>query len=287
MRGATAHRLFHFMSFWVALLEFFDADMTTPTSYGWFHLLFFALAIVMCVLLCMKYRDAEDKTVRKIIFIGWVIMAALEIYKQLNYSLDYSDTAITWDYQWYAFPYQFCSTPLYAFPLVVFLPSGKVRDAVISFLGFFSLFAGVCVFFYPNDVFISTIGINIQTMVHHGMQIVFGIFIIAHERKRLNIKFFLQGAIVFACFVLSAVVIDIIGYHALSSAGIDETFNMFFISPYFDCTLAVVNIFYGMVPYPVFLLIYIAGFSAAACVIFYLAKGILLIVEKERARVKS
>ncbi len=180
------------MSFRVAILEFFDADMTTPTSYGWFHLLFLALAIALCVLLCIKYRDAEDKTVRKIIFIGWVIMAVLEIYKQLNYSINYSDTAITRDYQWYAFPYQFCSTPLYALPLVVFLHSGKVRDAVISFLGFFSLFAGG-VFFYPNDVFIPTIGMNIQTMAHHGMQIVMGVFIIAHERKRLNIKFFLLG----------------------------------------------------------------------------------------------
>ncbi|MCK7485244.1 MAG: hypothetical protein MZU97_06565 [Bacillus subtilis] len=52
----------------------------------------------------------------------------------------------------------------------------KIQQALINFLqGPTGMFAGLAVMLYPNDVFITTIGINIQTMVHHGAMMVVGV----------------------------------------------------------------------------------------------------------------
>lgn len=252
------------------LLAILEAQMTEPTNYGWFHLMFIGIMLAATVLLCVKCRNVSDKHFRRIIFISWVVLVVLEIYKQLVYSVEYTDGAFVWDYQWYAFPYQFCSTPLYALPFVAFLPDGRLRDAFVGFVSFFSLFAGVAVFLYPNDVFISMIGVNIQTMIHHGTQIVLGVYAAVYYRKRLSIRYYLRSIPVFVVFLFIAMVLNVTVYHALVAAGIDETFNMFYVSPYFDCTLPVLSAIYPAVPYAAFFLIYCIGFSIAALVIYYL-----------------
>lgn len=269
-----------YMEFWGSVIEFFDAKMTTPTNYGWFHLLSIALVIAATVFLCTKFKDSSDRSVRKLLFYVWVVMVLLEVYKQLNYALSYENGVISWDYAWYAFPYQFCSTPLFALPVIVFMKDGHVRDAFIAFMSFFSLFAGVAVFFYPNDVFISTVGVNIQTMFHHGMQIVLGIFLTVHNRRKLSLEYFARSVAVFGMFVAIAIIMNFAVYHALVGAGMDDTFNMFYISPYFDCTLPVLSDVYSDVSYPVFIVIYILGFAFVAFLMYLIQSGIAQLAKK-------
>ncbi len=263
------------MNFWVKLYEILNVQMTEPTSYGWFHLMFIAIVVAASVILCLRFRDCEDKVFRRIALVSWIVILALEIYKQYNYTGSVEEGALVWDYQWYIFPYQFCSTPLYALPFIAFSRPTKLRDAFVAFMSFFSLFAGIAVFCYPNDVFIETVGINIQTMVHHGLQIVLGIYFTAYMRKRYEKKLYFSGAIVFVAFVAIAMVANVIGYKALSSVGSDETFNMFYISPYFDCTLPVLSDIYPLVPYPVFAIIYFIGFLLVGFIMFIAQKGII------------
>ena len=88
------------------VIEFFDASMTKPEMYGAFHLSFFVLSILLGIVLCIVFKNPSEKTVRKIIFVTTVTVIVLEIYKQLNYTFSYDGTAISADYQWYAFPFQ-------------------------------------------------------------------------------------------------------------------------------------------------------------------------------------
>ena len=268
------------MSFIEGLKAFFSAEMTTPTNFGWFHLLCIALAIITTVFLCVKFKDSSDRAERKLLFSIWIVMVVLEIYKQINFGLTYSDGAFTWDYAWYSFPYQFCSTPLYPLPVIVFMKDCRLRDAFIGFMSFFSLFAGIAVFIYPNDVFISTVGINIQTMFHHGMQIILGIFLAVRHSRKLSFEYFLRSVAIFGMFLAIAVILNFAVYHSLVGAGMDDTFNMFFISPYFDCTLPVLSSVYASVSYPVFFVIYLVGFSAVAFFIYLIQHGIILLTQK-------
>ena len=263
------------MNFFEKIISALQGEMETPTNYSWFHLMFMAIIIASTVLLCKFFKDADDKTFRRIVLIGWIITVALEIYKQLVFSMDVDGTTAVWDFRWYAFPFQLCSTPLYVLPFVAFLKDGKVRDAMIAYIATFSLFGGLAVFFYPNDVFIRTIGINIQTMVHHGLQVVFGIYFAIRDLKKLGYKYCLKAIPVFGALVSTALVLNLIMYRA-----IDETFNMFYISPYYECTLPILSEVYKVVPYIVFALIYILGFCLIAFIICYAEKGIAILVSK-------
>ena len=77
--------------------------MTVPKSYGWFHLMFVGIVIVSCVLLCMFFRNCNDKTFRRIALICWVLFIALEAYKQTVFSFGYDQVTdtVTWAYAWY------------------------------------------------------------------------------------------------------------------------------------------------------------------------------------------
>lgn len=234
-----------------------DASMNTPSLFGWFHLLWLGITIATTYALCRWGKGKE----RSVILWTTLIVIFLEIYKQINYSFSYTK-GITFDYQWYAFPFQFCSTPMYV-GLLAALTHGKLHKALCSYLSTFALFAGLCVMFYPGDVFIDTIGINIQTMICHGSMVVIGIYLLATGYVELTHKTVLKALPVFAVCVFLAAGMNEIAH----IAGLKETFNMFFISPYWECTLPVYSLIHSALPFPINLLLYIAGFTAAAFIV--------------------
>lgn len=262
-------------------VHLFEGLMTRPTNYGWFHLMFIGIVIVATVLICIGFKNCSDKTFRRIMLICWLVMAVLEVYKQVVFTFECDDAGVgSWDYQWYAFPYQLCSTPLYVLPFIAILKDNSLREAFASYMSFFSLFGGLAVFFYPNDVFVETIGINIQTMVHHGLQIVLGIFCTVYYRKRCNIKRYLKSVPVFAALTAIAIVLNEWVYAVFTAKGIDETFNMFYISRHFDCSLPILSDVYAKVPYIVFALIYILGFALVSFILYLIQRGIIALVNK-------
>lgn len=269
------------MEFLGQIIKVLDYSIETPKPYGAFHLTFLILTVFLSVYLSVRYKDASDKTYKKIVFISWIIMVVLELYKQFNYTFSYDGTVITSDYQWYAFPYQFCSTPLYVFPFIVFCKNKNVYQAVVSFTMTFVFFAGVAVMLYPNDIYISTLGIDVQTSVHHGLQAVIGSLTICKYRKHLkDIKFYLKGMIAFVVLLSVAFILNL-----LAPLFTDETFNMFYISPYFNCHIPILSIINENAPYIVFLLSYVLGFMLVALIIYQSANLIYkLIVKNSREK---
>ena len=247
--------------------------MTEPTPYGWFHLMWIAIVIAVTVFLSVKFKNCDDKTFRKITLIVWIVIFILEIYKQFSFSFENNNGVGEWDYSWYSFPFQFCSTPLYLLPIVAFMKDGKVRDSVIAFLMTYAFFGGIAAFILPSDLFIEEAMINIQTMVHHGSQIVIGIFYYVVYRKKINLTFILKGFFTFAVMIFIALTLNIVFYHAFIKE-IDETFNMFYISPYFENTMPVLGFFYERVNNILFIVLYFICFSFISIAIYYIMKGI-------------
>lgn len=268
------------MNFFERILYFLKGTMPTPTNFGWFHIMFIAIVIGATVAICVLFKNAKDKTFRRIVLICWVVILVLEIYKQIIFSVNFGvEGGATWNYQLYAFPYQLCSTPLYLLPFVAFLKDGKVRDGIMSFVSTFSLLGGLAVMVFPNDVFVEFIGINFQTMIHHGLQVVLGIFFMVYNRHKLNIKYFLKSIPVFFTLFVVAFALDLIVPKFTT-----ETFNMWYISPYFLCTLPLVSIFYANLPYVLFLICYVICFILIALLLHYIQFGIIKLVQKQRKR---
>ncbi len=259
------------MDFWIKVLEILDARMEEPPMYGWFHLMFFAASILLGVWLCRRYRRPDTRFVRKLLLVVSLVSILLEVYKQINYSFSYTD-GITYDFQWYAFPFQFCSTPMYVALLAALLPEGRVHRALVGYLATFSPFAGLCVMLYPEQVFITTIGINLQTMICHGLMISLGIYLLGSDYVRSEHKTILPASAVFASLAAVAAVMNEIAY--FSGLLERETFNMFYFSPHCEPSLPVFSLVQPLLGPVVSMIVYILVFTLAAYVILLISIGL-------------
>jgi hypothetical protein len=254
-------------------IYFLSAEMTTPENYGGFHLLFIGLVLLGTWMLCRRCRNASARQERKILMIFWAVIVVLEVYKELQFAMHCTEPAaenpVIWSYAWYAFPFQFCSSPFYILPIAALAKHDRLRDTARLFLAIFSLFAGLVVYIYPNDVFVRTIGINIQTMVHHGTQVVLGVYLGMRLRRegKLTLPNYFRAVGMFCVLVLIA-----LGLNLAAPLFTDATFNMFYIGPRFPCSLVVLDQIYLKLPYPVFLALYVWGFSSAALLMMGLHK---------------
>ena len=270
------------LSFWQNFFKGLDASMTTPSTLGWYHFLCLALVIGLCVVIAIYCKNLSDKQYDKILLFVSIALWAFEIYKQLNFSYNWKNNS--WDYHWYAFPFQFCSTPMYVMPVsLIFRKKKCIRDACRAYLATYALFAGLAVMAYPGDVFVETIGINVQTMIHHGSMVVTGVLTWVSGKAKCNHKTILHALPVFASLVAVAMSANIL-WHFVGNA---ETFNMFFISPYLNSTLPILSMIQPIVPYPVFLLGYIIGFTTAGYVMILLAMLFNTISQKIRNAVQN
>lgn len=261
------------MDFWRPLLGFLAIEATAPEAYGLYHIVWLALIAGLTVFAVLQGRKHNAETVNRVVFLTAVVVFALEIYKQFVFT--FGDGSGEASYSWYAFPFQFCSTPMYVGLLLGIFRKGRVRQMLLSYLSCYALFAGLAVMLYPNDVYVRTVGINIQTMVCHGSMVVIGGYLLGSGQVQLEWKTLLKAMPVFAVCVAIAATLNELAYRV----GIlqEHTFNMFFISPYLECTLPVYSLVHNAVPFPLNLILYILGFTAAAGLILLLCKGLQLL----------
>lgn len=268
------------MDIWIQILRILNTQMDVPTPYGWFHILFWILSIAATVFLCAKCRHHSADRVRSVVLATAILVTVLEIYKQINFSFQYDDSSITFQYQWYAFPWQFCSMPMYVGLLAGFTKQGKLHDACCAFLSTYAVFAGLCVMFYPVTVFTGTVGINIQTMICHGTMLPIGAYLLATGHVALSPKTVLKALPVFLTAVLMAAAANELAFY--SGLLEDHEFNMFFISRHCTPSLPVYSLVQGVVPYPWCLLLYIGGFTAAALLLTLLGMGIRRLIPQRK-----
>ncbi len=270
------------MTFLQNILRILDTDMVTPTAYGWFHLMWCAIALGAGILLLVFLPKPSEKQTRTLLLTVSLTVLILEVYKQINYTFTPTDTGITADFQWYAFPFQFCSQPMYVGLLAVLLPKGKIRECLLAFLGTYALFAGLCVMVSPGDVFIDTVGINIQTMVCHGSMVSVGMWLLGTNTVPTKHKTILKALPVFGTSVGIAALLNEIAH--ITGITENETFNMFFISPHEDPSLIVYSSVQEAVPFPFCLILYIAGFTLASYIVLLLGMGIQWILRNAKTK---
>lgn len=258
--------------------EFFDYITfnieNRPQAFGPYHLVCLFAVITLCALSIIFRKKLSDKFVNNTLIVVGAAYIILEIYKQIIFV--YNEWQFT-NYSWYIFPMAFCSTPLYLTMLAGILKKGKFYDYITSYLAIYAMFAGLCVMALPGDVLIRWGGINFQTMFLHGGMIVIAFLLLATNRVSPTWKTFLKSTIVFGVFLSIALIMNF----AWPLLKIDALFNMFQLSPYYTCSLPVLNTIQANAPYIVFLLAYVVGFIAVAALIFAIYKLIVKISTKK------
>jgi len=265
------------MNFFERLLLFLQGTMNTPKTFGYFHTIWIILTIVSIIFL---YRKRSEKNLKTILLVYGIIALLLEVLKQLIWSFNYDSNTglVTWDYQWYAFPFQLCTTPIYVSLICTFMKDGKVRKALLSYMAYFTILGSIATIIMPDSCFTSDILVNIHTMWLHCGSLVVSVYLLLTNKVETNIINLKKSINVFLIFVGIALCLNIIIYNTSILNG--ETFNMFYISPYFESTLPIFNIIYNHVPYIIFLIIYIVALTLGALIIYGITKSIKFIKSK-------
>ena len=273
------------IEFFAQLLTILDKKMVAPIPYGEFHILFIVLSILIGFLVAKHCPYEKESFIRRFLLIESIIVIILEIYKQINFSFYVEGNQIVFDYQWYVFPFQFCSTPMYIGLLAAIIKNKFAHRCLCSYLVSYAMFAGICVMAYPTTVFVDTIGINIQTMVCHGSMITVGIVLFNTGYVKAELKTLFSALPIFLLLVMGAATMNEVAYQTglLST----DTFNMFFISPYCSPELPVYAQIQPIVPFPLSVLIYIAGFTAGAGILLLVGKALQILTVAPSTRRSS
>ena len=259
------------MNVFEKFLLILQMEMKEPEAFGWFHLMWLFFVLVAVIFLYKKKKKNSEKQLKLVLGIYGITAFVLELLKQLSWSFNYDSVinSVSWDYQWYAFPFQLCTTPIFISLICLFLKKGKIRNCLLSYMAFVTILGSISTMLLPDSCLVSDILVNIHTMWLHLGSFVVSVYLIMNGVVKVNKKNFINAILVFLVFVSIALIMNIDVYNS----GIlnDETFNMFYISPYFESTLPVFDVIYEKVPYILFLLIYIVSLSLGAGIIYFIA----------------
>lgn len=264
------------------VLYFLQKEMNTPTRFGWFHIMWILFAVITLFLLYKRKNKYSEKQLKTVLGVYSIIALILETLKQLIWSFNYDQITniVTWDYEWYSFPFQLCTTPIYVCLLCLFLKKGKFRDSLLSFISYITILGSISTIILPDSCFTSDILVNIHTMWLHIGSFIVSVYLLINKETKINIKSLSSAVAVFLIFVSIALYINILFYNLGFLNG--ETFNMFFISPYFISTLPVFNVLQEKVPYLIFLTIYIVSLITGGLLIYIIAKTVNKLYKKRK-----
>lgn len=260
-------------------------------SYGWFHIMWLILMVIGCFtssyFLGRKHSKKADDV---FIFIMGAMLITIEIYKQIFYTLDAGY------FQWYAFPFQFCSVPMYVAFIAPLIKNEKIKDSMYKFLASFGLLAGIAVMLYPDTCFATKyITILIHTMLWHSSMVVMGVYLIVSRNYGKNLlKEIVPGAIIFSIIVVIALIANIIAYNVYFGDPIknihDEKFFLLYISPYYETPFPILCDIKEKVPFVIFFICYLLAFflgvSLLWSIVYLIRKLIFKITNKNNASAK-
>lgn len=123
--------------------------MVPPAPYSAFHICFAAAGIFCAVMTAYSLsKKTQQKTCDRYLILCGTILAVSEVYKQLFLYYIVNDGA----YDWWYFPFQLCSIPMYLCLILPFVRNERLRTVILTFLQDFSLLGGVMALAEPSGL---------------------------------------------------------------------------------------------------------------------------------------
>ena len=225
-----------------------------PKPYGIFHIISLIFTLAMSVFIIRVLKNGDKRAEKRFFFIASAIIIAGEIYKQFVLSFEKG----YFEYNVYFFPLQFCSTPLYVYPLAFFTKSEKLYGGAVFYSASYCLFAGALVLLYPGSVFCGMGGINLQSILHHAVMVALGSALLARHYGKFSKTDFLFGTGIFLFFLFAANVFNFI---------FKEGVNMYYLNPFSPVKVPIVSGLVSALPFPFAVSLYAIFFSLIAFLI--------------------
>lgn len=197
--------------------------MTPPAPYSLFHLGFSIAGILVAIAAAYKLSHTVNaKTFYKILFFCGVFLTTSEIYKQ--FFLYYVVNSETYD--WWYFPFQLCSLPMYFCLLLPLIRAERLRLILCTFMQDFNLLGGIMALAEPSGLMHPYWFLTIHGLLWHITLIFIGLLIGFHRQSDRSIKGYFNTLPLFAVCCVIASLINVTA-HPLGRA------DMFYISPYY------------------------------------------------------
>ncbi|MDD7314820.1 MAG: YwaF family protein [Bacilli bacterium] len=236
--------------------EYFKGNVT-------FQVAVILLTIIISHFLTRKKSFNIDRTV----FIFGLIFFVLELYKQLFYNV-FSERN---GYHWNIFPFQLCSTPLYVCLIAPFT-KGKIRNAFYVYLSSFCMLGGLSVLIFPSSVIVSEISITFQSMIWHSSMVCLACYLIYNMDYGKSLIELKPGVYVFLIVVTMAILMNDTFEFFKQKYHLTNTFNLFFISPYYECHIIGYEIIWNNTTWYVSVLAYVLGLCLGSIIIWKVVK---------------
>ncbi len=146
-------------------------------------------------------------------------------------------------------------------------------------MAFVTILGSIATAIYPESCFVRTLLVDIHTMYLHFGSLVVSLYLLISKEVKITFNTFIKGYIIFLLFALSAEILNIIIYNSDILNG--ETFNMFYISPYFISSLPIFDIIQKNTPFVIYIIIYLVIIFIGSYLVFIISKGISKIRRKD------
>lgn len=219
--------------------------------------------LIMKKTIFTQLRDLPETATSHILFLSGILLAVTELYKQLFlfYRINHQS------YDWWFFPFQLCSLPMYLCLMIPFLPSGRTKTALYTFMQDYSLMGGIAALIIPDGFCHIHWTLTLHGYLWHCLLILIGLLIYINGRSDLSRRGFLDTI---PCFALSCCIATIINVWAPGHGRAD----MFYISPYTPSSQPVFHslaLHLGIQPAN---LLYLLTLLAGAAIIHRILRGI-------------
>lgn len=171
----------------------------------------------------VKHYEAEvimKKYIRFFFFCGIVLLLS-EIWKQACISFIINNNS----YDWWYFPFQLCSIPMYLCLMLPFV-TDKIRNVFLTFLMTFGLMGGIFTFFDTSGLQYSYAPLTVHSYLWHILLVIIGVAAGICQIKKNTVGTFSGSAFCYLVCCILATFFNII-FHPFGNI------NMFYISPYY------------------------------------------------------
>ena len=238
--------------------------MEAPTIGSAFHIIAVLAVTLVAVLAAVKISRVRSDAVRiRILFVLGCVMLAAEVYKQLFYYYIVNDGV----YDWWFFPFQLCSVPMY---MCILLPlfyrpyhkndhteadqdaaearssseDGTLKESfstiiyksMLTFMCCFTFVSAVAALIWPEDMLRPYLTLTWHGLIWHGILLFISVMIVLSGMADHSPRGFFRAVCLFLILCAVAISINVLAEpiaaaHPLPS-GFTSYPDMFYLSPY-------------------------------------------------------
>ncbi|MBQ7307128.1 MAG: YwaF family protein [Clostridia bacterium] len=232
--------------------------MQTPKSYGPFHLIFVFVGIALCILFAYLLRNTNEKQNKLVLGSVGGFLVLTEIYKQLFYYYVIGNGS----YQWWIFPFQLCSVPMYLCIIILFIKNEKLVNILYDFMFTINMSGGLISFSEPSGLNHPYLTLTLHAYIWHLLLIFLGLYLYFSNRACNTTKGYVNSIITLGVFCVIAQFINIV----LRKPGL----NLFYISPFVQSPIFIFETIYAKFGWLVNMIVYLFAICLGSAIIYAL-----------------